>query len=379
MRILVDANIFTRSQKTGVDYYAEGLIWAAARRMPNDTFVLAYFGKGHINIPQGLSNIKVKRIWWLPTKMYGVYRHYVSFLPFDLFVPVKSDIMFFPDFGCPRTIQKVPKLVIIHDLVYALQPEYVVPNHRKFLSALTKQALINCTKVIVNSESTKRDLLKVHKTNKPIVTIAPAVDADFYTPASSEQINQIKAKYGISGDYTLFLSTLEPRKNVASLIKAYSALSSEVRSKYKLVLAGKKGWLDDEIQELCETMGDHVIRTGRVETIDKPALYSGASVFAFPSAYEGFGMPILEAMACGTPVITSNVSSMPEVAGDAAVIVNPKDTHEISEALTKVLSDKTIANKFIGRGLKRSRKFTWDASGEKMADTLKQLVKTDIL
>lgn len=375
MKILVDANIFTRKQKTGVDYYAQGLVFAAARALPDYEFILVHFGGGKIDVPADLRNVTIKRIWWLSSKMYGLHRHYLSFVPFDLLAPVKADIMFFPDFGCPPTIQNVPKLTIIHDLTYLLQPEYVLPGHRSFLDKLVKQALKQCTEVVVNSESTKTDLVNAYRPSKPINIIPPAVDAEFYKPAANKEVAAVKEKYGIEGDYILFLSTLEPRKNVTKIIKAYDLLSPELRSKYKLVLAGKKGWLDEEIEELCDKMGDQVIRTGRVETDDKPALYTGASLFAFPSVYEGFGMPILEAMACGTPVVTSSTSSMPEVAGDAAIVVEPHNVHDIVDAFTSVLTDANLARQLRNDGLTRATEFTWKKSGQQLANLLQRLTK----
>jgi glycosyltransferase involved in cell wall biosynthesis len=329
-----------------------------------------------IPVPEDIKNITVKRVWWLPSKMYGLHRHYLHFLPLELLMPVKADAMVFSDFGCPTTIQKVPKLAVIHDLAYKIHPEYVVAKHAQFLDKLVKHTLKNASRVIAISESTKKDLIEEYQYDAgKIDIISPAVDGNFYKPANDKEVAIVKQKYGIDGDYILFLSTLEPRKNVASIIKAYDLLAPELRAKYKLVLAGKKGWLDDEIEALCEKMGEQVIRTGRVETSEKPALYSDASVFAFPSAYEGFGIPILEAMACGTPVITSNVSSMPEVASDAAIIVDPHNTHDIVEALTKVLTDAELAKQLKRDGLQRAKEFTWQKSGEKLATLLRRVTK----
>ncbi len=375
MKILVDANIFTRKQKTGVDYYTLGLVLAAARLMPNDTFILAHFGGGQIDVPADIKNIRIKRIWWLPSKMYGLYRHFLKFLPLELFMPVHADAMFFPDFSCPVTIQKVPKLAVIHDLVYLLQPEYVPEGHQAFLKSIVTQALQQATQLVVNSESTKRDIVQAYAYPEANMTvIPPAVDHAQYRPVDRKQIDAAKQKYNIKGDYILFLSTLEPRKNVASIIKAYDMLAPELRTKYQLVLAGKKGWLDEEIEALCTKMGDRVLRTGRVDSEDKAALYSGASLFAFPSAYEGFGMPILEAMACGAPVVTSNISSMPEVAGEAAILVNPSDVHDIVQAFTKVLTDTKLARQLSELGLKQAKQSSWEKSGQQLANVLRSFI-----
>lgn len=376
MKILVDANILTRKQKTGVDYYTRNLVFAAARAMPNDTFVLGYYGSGHIDIPSDIKNIRLKRVWWLPSKMYGLHRHYLRFLPLELLMPERADAMLFSDFGCPVTIQKVPKVAVVHDLAYKLHPQYVVASHAAFLDQLVQHTLRLATHVIAISESTKTDIIEQYGYDKNNISIiVPAADTTEYHPASQQEIKTVKSKYNIAGDYILFLSTLEPRKNVAGIIQAYSKLPVALQQQYQLVLAGKKGWLDDDIEELCQQMGERVLRTGRVESADKVALYSGATVFAFPSAFEGFGIPILEAMACGTPVITSNLSSMPEAAGDAALMVDPNNIQEITKALTNVLMDKQLAQKLTVLGTKQAAKFTWQKSGQQLANLLRQLVK----
>lgn len=377
MKILVDANIFTRKQKTGVDYYTRSLVFAAAREMPADTFILAYYGKGAIDVPADIKNIRIKRIWWLPSKMYGLHRHYLRFLPLELFMPVRVDAMLFADFGCPATLQKVPKLSVIHDLAYKIHPQYVVPKHAIFLDQLVRHNLKQATELIAISESTKRDIIEQYGYDaSKISIIPPAVDTSEYKVAAQKEVNSIKSKYGIKGDYILFLSTLEPRKNVAGIIKAYSQLPKAQQEKYQLVLAGKKGWLDEEIEELCAQMGDRVVKTGRVASSEKSALYTGASLFAFPSAFEGFGIPILEAMACNVPVITSNLSSMPEVAGETALIVDPNDIQAITDAMERVLTDRTLAQKLRVLGSKRAMEFTWNNSGQKLAKLLRSLVKS---
>lgn len=376
MKILVDANILTRKQKTGVDYYTRSLVFATARAMPQDTIILGYYGKAKIEVPEDIKNIRIKRIWWLPSKVYGLHRHYLRFLPLELFMPVRADVMLFADFGCPVTIQKIPKLAVIHDLAYKLHPEYVLPRHAAFLDLLVKHNLKQATQVIAISENTKQDVIKQYGYSEDKISIiSPAVDSNDYRPAMPEEVTKVCARYGIRDKYILFLSTLEPRKNVLGVIKAYAELPRGLKGSYQLVLAGKKGWLDDDIDRLCEQMGDSVLRIGRIESSEKSALYTGASVFAYPSLFEGFGLPILEAMACGTPVVTSNISSMPEVAGDAALKVDPNNIHDLKQAFEKVLTDKKLAKDLRRLGLSRAVQFTWEKSGQQLATLLRSLVK----
>ena len=208
-----------------------------------------------------------------------------------------------------------------------------------------------------------------------IEIVNPAINHAVHRPASKQSIDRVKTKYGIKGQYILYTGTLEPRKNIVGILEGYSALPKNILSSYTLVLAGGKGWLDEEIEEkLTELKELNIIRTGYVADEDLPALYSGATVFVYPSFYEGFGMPPLEAMACGTPVITSNNSSLPEVVGEAGIMIDAKDTKTLTESIEKVISNTKLQNEMIKKGIKQAKKF----SGEESAKKLHGLIDTTV-
>ena len=178
------------------------------------------------------------------------------------------------------------------------------------------------------------------------------------------ELESIREKYNLPQKYILYLGTIEPRKNIERIVKAFKKYKKEVSDDLKLVIVGKKGWKYDNIMKLIESMETDIIITGYIDEDDKIPIYKLAQIFVFPSLYEGFGMPILEAMAAGTPVITSNISSMPEVAGEAGILVDPFNEDEIFEAYRKILSDKELRREMIQKGLEQAKKFEWKKSVE---------------
>ena len=160
------------------------------------------------------------------------------------------------------------------------------------------------------------------------------------------------------------MGTIEPRKNIERIVKAFKRYKKEINDDLKLVIVGKKGWKYDNIMKLIESMGTDIIITGYIDEEDKVPIYKLAQIFVFPSLYEGFGMPVLEAMAAGVPLITSNVSSLPEVAGDAAILVDPLSEDEIFEAYKKILSDEKLKREMVQKGLEQAKKFEWKKSVE---------------
>ena len=204
--------------------------------------------------------------------------------------------------------------------------------------------------------------------------INTALDNDTYKPAGSKEVVKVKNHYGIQKEYLLYLGTIEPRKNIASIIKAYNQLPSEVRSKYQLVLAGGKGWLDDEIEALISSSNQSdIIRTGYVADKDKPALYTGAKIFIYPSNFEGWGMQVLESMACGTPVITADNSSLPEAGGKAAAYVRAGNDSELVSSIENLLRSESSYNMRVKLGLEHAAKFTWQNSGRQLKEVLKAM------
>lgn len=252
----------------------------------------------------------------------------------------------------------------VHDLSFEHLPETFTRRSRAQLRMTVRRTAKRAAHVIAPSEFTRRDLLETYGLDPSRVSVVPLAASDGFRPvADAREIERVRERYGIRGEYILAVGSLQPRKNLARLVRAYSSLRRE-RGRGnlpQLVLVGKKAWLYDSILKTIEDEGirDAVALTGYVSEPDLPALYSGASCFVYPSVYEGFGLPPLEAMRCGAPVITGDRTSLPEVVGDAALTFNPFDTDGLALVLARVLDDARLRAELSRRGLERARLFDW--------------------
>ena len=250
----------------------------------------------------------------------------------------------------------------LHDIAYLLYPQYHLLQNRIYLALMMPRFLARADAVICVSEATRRDALKFYKLNPAKLHVIPeGVEPRFNPEINPERLTTICAKYHLPQRFFLYVGTIEPRKNLAALLDAYAALRAE-HPDIGLVIAGGKGWLYKSFFERLRASGlePHVILTGYVPDEDLPDLLKCAEAFVFPSAFEGFGLPPLEAMACGVPVLCSNASSLPEVVGEAGLLLPPNDARAWAEALSRVLADAQLRADLRTRGLARARLFTWE-------------------
>ncbi|MDZ7272132.1 MAG: glycosyltransferase family 4 protein [candidate division KSB1 bacterium] len=281
---------------------------------------------------------------------------------------------------CPTFIVPLlwrgPTVVTIHDLTWFTHPQQHVLVKRVYYQRLIPVAVQKAARVIAITESTRRDLLRILPVSEEKVVVVPyGVDSIFQTVEDDERIAALRRRYGVPERYLLFVGMLEPRKNLVRVVQAFGRLKSSDRAMpHKLVLAGNKGWGYEEARREVERLGleQEVIFTGPVPHDELPPLFSGADLFVYPSLYEGFGLPVVEAMACGTPVITSNVSSLPEVAGDAALLVDPLDVEDLAEAMRRVLTDGDLRQQMRARGLEQASNFTWEETARRTLEVYEQ-------
>lgn len=313
---------------------------------------------------------------------YGIYRRVWHYMPVSYHHLFKREVElthFFNFIVPPRIKGKV--INTIHDLTFEFYPETMDERNLKRIKQDLDYSIQRSDCIITISESTKKDLIEVLgiEENK-IEIVYPGVDYKRYSQKSEAiKIKQVKEKYGLPEQYILYMGTLEPRKNIPTLIKAFSGLKKEADQSIadiKLVLAGKKGWLFEEIFNEVSQLGleEEVIFTDYVAEEDKAIIYQLAQVFVFPSLYEGFGIPVLEAMAAGVPVITSCTSSLPEVAGPAAILVEPKDDVHIAESLYKLLKDEAYRGDLVTKGRIQAQQFNWDESAKKLSTIYKNIL-----
>ena len=273
------------------------------------------------------------------------------------------DVLFVPAHVLPL-IHPRRSVVTVHDLGYLAYPEAHTPADRRYLAGSTRWNAREATAVLADSAATKADLVRACGIDGRKVhvvylgrdeTLAPVRDA--------ARLAAVRERYGIAGRYLLYLGTLQPRKNLARALDAFSRIAGEgAAAGVQLVLAGKRGWLYDDLFAQVGRLGlaERVLFPGYIPDEDLPALLSGALAFVFPSLYEGFGIPVLEAGACGVPVITSNTSSLPEVAGDAALLVDPHDVDAIAAAMLRLVEDDALRAELARRGQENVKRFSWE-------------------
>ncbi|HQF09206.1 MAG TPA: glycosyltransferase family 1 protein [Spirochaetota bacterium] len=279
---------------------------------------------------------------------------------------------FFADFFPLCFFSGVRKIWLIHDLVWKLYPETTDINSRNKKRAIVRN--MNRADLLLSvSDSTRNDLVRLLKIRKDIITLHNAADRKIFHPADPKSVTRVKKSYEITRPYILSVCTLEPRKNLATLLDAYAKVHKRVR--HQLVLAGMSGWKNTKLFEMIERhpAKHSIIVTGYVPSQDLAPLYSGADVFVFPTLYEGFGMPVLEAMQCGCPVISSTSSSIPEVAGDACVLVDPLDTEALAASMEKILSDRARRSAMTRKGLARSKQFSWEKSAARLLEIIRTI------
>jgi len=281
------------------------------------------------------------------------------------------DVLFVPAHVLPL-VHPRHCVVSVHDLGYLHYPQAHTRWGRWYLHWSTGHNARTASHIIADSQATKRDLTRNAQVPPGRITVVyPGHDPSFAPVREPARLNAVRERFGIPGRYALYVGTLQPRKNLGRLMGACAMLARE-GDQVHLVIAGKKGWLHRSLFEHTRLLGleQRVHFTGYVPQQELPALISGAAVFVLPSLYEGFGLPVLEAMACGTPVVCSNVSSLPEVAGDAAVLVNPLDTAGLARAIHRVMTDKDLRRDLAQKGLERVKGFSWEKAARQVSTIL---------
>ncbi|MBU1118273.1 glycosyltransferase family 4 protein [Patescibacteria group bacterium] len=266
-------------------------------------------------------------------------------------------------------------VIVVHDLVSFLN----ITTHDKKAEWIEKMTLKSALKksrhIISVSKNTKEDLIKLFSVpDKKITVIHEGIDPVFYEPVFVGEIEKVRTQYELPKEYLLFVSTLEPRKNILNILKSYEQLKQENPNAPDLVMAGKKGWGTDDFYLYLKTMKstDAVHLPGHIDANDLPALYQGACLYLFPVLYEGFGLTVLEALASGLPVVTSHVSSIPEIAGSAARYVDPKKPEDIADTVEQILKDGMVSSELSAKATKQASQFDVNVMAQKTREVLEE-------
>ncbi len=340
------------------------LLFYAARGLPSDSPYLADLRQLCADFPTvralpiGLSQ-RMLAIIWQRLRLPLLVEYFIG----------RIDLLHAPDFVLPPT--RARTILTVHDLTFIRHPECFEPALQRYLSAAVPRSLRRANRVLADSYATRDDLVQ-HMGASPaqVAVIYPGV-APRFRPMAADEIAPVRQRLGLPATFLLFVGTLEPRKNLPRVLEALAYLKTSV----PLVIAGRKGWLYEDIFTTLERLHLHkrVHFLDYVRDEDLPALYNLAQVFVYPSLYEGFGLPVAEAMACGTPVVTSGRASLPEVAGDAAVMVDPLDSADIAHGIEQAMTDDMARLQIAGPV--QAARFAWQQSGALLLDCYRQVLQ----
>jgi glycosyltransferase involved in cell wall biosynthesis len=298
--------------------------------------------------------------------------------PVEWFVGGPLDLLHATDFVLPPSKAR-RKLLTIHDLAFLFYPDAAMPSLHHYLNVVVPRSVRRADALVADSQHTAQDLNEQWQVPLERITVVQgAVDHVHFRPVGDpQQLAEVRQRYGLGErPYILALSRLEPRKNFVRLIEAFAAARAEARLPHRLVIGGRKGWLYESIFTRVQELGlaDDVLFPGFIADADLPALYSGAAFFAYPSLYEGFGLPIVEAMACGAPVLTSDNSCLPEAGGPGAIYVRAEDVGSIAEGLVRLATDDALAAKLAAAGQEHAGGFTWERSAQQLLSAYHKLL-----
>jgi glycosyltransferase involved in cell wall biosynthesis len=375
MRIAIDYTP-AHEQGAGIGRYVRELVAALSTLDQNTDYRLFVAGSRQGDLPLSPGHNFRREPTRISPKWFARFWHRLQ-----LHLPVEwwtgdVDLFHATDFVLPPHRKKTKTLLTVHDLSFVKVPETASPRLKSYLDVVVPRSVKRAGHILADSHATKDDLIEIYGTPAEMITVLHSgVDPKFKPDKS--RLSTLYTKYHIPDrPYIFTVGTVQPRKNYGRLIRALSVLRQRGID-VDLVIAGGKGWLEGPMyQALEETdMGNHVHLIGFVDDDDLPTLYSGAACVAFPSLYEGFGFPVLEGMACGVPVMTSNVSSLPEVAGDAAMMIDPYNLDAMIEMLQSLLTDESRRKVLIERGYRQARHFTWERSATQLLQIYQQMLE----
>lgn len=376
MRISIDYSPAVY-QGAGVGRFVRDIVRALLWLDRDNDYTLLYARPARQALPPRLPsgpNVSGRRLLF-PQRGFNLLWYKLGIpLPVEVFGG-HADVYHFPDFTLPP-VRAARTVLTIHDLSFLLVPECAETGLRTHLERVVPPSARQASLVTADSENTRNDIATLLDVPPERISVVyPGVDARFQPTADAQSLERIRAKYGVDFPFILYVGTIEPRKNLGRLLRAYVQLRQERRIPHRLVIAGGLGWLYGAVlREIEDLASQHeVVFLGRIPDEDLPYLYGLADLFVFPSLYEGFGIPVLEAMASGVPVVCSNTSSLPEVVGDAGVMVPPDDVAALARAIGDLLEDPTRRALLRQRGIERAHRFSWEASARQLLEVYRRV------
>lgn len=369
MRIAVNTRLLLKGRLEGIGWYTHQMLERMVRNHPEHEFIF-FFDR-----PYDESFIFGPNV--TPVVIHPQARHAVLFyLWFEWSIPAmlrkyKADVFLSTDGLCSLST-KVPTCLVIHDLAFEHYPQHLKLSHRLYLQHWSPRFARKATRIVTVSEYSKKDIAERYHIYPDKIDVTYNGAHPAYRPLSWEEREAVKAEYTGGQEYFVFAGALHPRKNVVALLQAFIKFKKRQRSPIKLVIVGRMAWKFKELAALRETMPfkEDVVWAGYMNVDVLSKVIGAAYALVYPSLFEGFGIPILEALKCGVPAIVSNTSSMPEVAGDAALLVDPTDVADIAAKMMLIYKDETLRNKLVAAAAQQAAKFDWDRSAAQLWESL---------
>ncbi len=371
MKIAVNTRLLLSNKLDGIGWFTFENFKRIAQQHPEHEFHFLFDRKFSTEF------VFAKNV--IPHVVYPQARRPILFtLWYDYAVPallkkIKADIFISPD-AMMSLRTEVPQLIVIHDLNFEHYPEDIQPMYARYLRKRSPLYAKKSKRIATVSAFSKQDIIKLYGVNEQKIDVVNNGVNESYCPISDELKHITRERFSNGSPYFVFVSSIHPRKNLQRLLPAFDQFKTETNSDAKLIVVGKKFWFNKEIEAAYQAMNhlSEVVFTGRLESLDLHHVVASSMASVYPSYFEGFGIPILEAFKCEVPVITSNVTSMPEVAGDAALLVNPFSIDEIKNALTEIEKNEILRNDLIEKGKLQAQKFSWQRSSELLWNSIEK-------
>lgn len=372
MNIGIDAHMLGHNE-TGNETYVLELVRALAQRESNDTFFV--YVENPAALPPAVRTAPHFHI--VPYRTRSGVTRLLRELPVRA-AQDRLDVLHI-SYNAPLRLPSRTALVLtVHDISFEEHPEWFPYRLRAFLRWSVRRSAQQADQILTDTECAKDDLTRLYRLPANKIHVTPyAADSRYRPIDDAPALANVRAKYNTSDHFVLAVGNMQPRKNLARLMQAFARAKKTYHLPHKLVLVGQRLWRADALVEQAKGLGDAVIMTGYVPDADLPLLYNAADVFCYPSLYEGFGLPVLEAMACGAAVITSNISSLPEVAGAAAHLVNPYQVEELAHALGETLQNETVRARLREQGIAQARLFSWEQTAAQTVDVYRRAARQE--
>lgn len=374
MKVRIEVSSLATPSISGVGHYVRRLSRALDADR-NNTVYAAYFNfLGRQVTPNLTLRRPLDQNRFIPLRVYAKLQSFGISFPFDIFKsPV--DLTIFPNFATWPTIQSKLRATVVHDLTYLYYPELMEDKNLAHLRRVVPRSIKKADFIITVSESVRQELIKEFSLDPARCIATPIPPEEMFYKKSD---NDIHTKYNIpTKKYIYFIGTLEPRKNLSTLVEAYQQLPQNLKDEYSLVLAGGKGWKGEKSQaaiDKAQAAGDRVIHIGYIDQADSPVLFQKASLYVMPSLYEGFGMPVLEAMISQTPVIASDIPVLREAGGEAALYASPKDPGDFSKKMEAILASPQTAAELNKKAKAQVEKFSWEDNANKIIGCAEEIL-----